>query len=105
MIAGISAAQRRAASRSGVLTIVVRANATGVVTAVAKGRIGKRVRRLASTTARVAKGKRAKLHLHLSRPARLQLRAGKPLRLTVRVTSPGAIERLMHVRLLPGGRS
>jgi hypothetical protein len=100
----VSAAQRRRASRSGVLRVSVRATAAGRVRVVVRGRVGKRTRRVAVRSIRLAEAGRATLRLRLSRPARVRLRQGRSLRLTVKAISPGARSRAIAV-LLPGARS
>jgi hypothetical protein len=93
---------RRKAARSGVLRLRVRASAAGLARAVARGRVGKRVRRIASGSARLPRaGERAVIGLRLSRGARLRLGRGRALKLTIRVTLTGARARMLTVRL-PG---
>jgi hypothetical protein len=97
-VGAVSAAGRRAAARSGVLKVHIRVNTAGRVVAVAKGQIGKRVRRVARKSIRVDAG-RATVKLRLSRVARRHLRSGKALRLRVSFSSPGAVSRSITVRL------
>lgn len=94
----------RRATRTGRLVVAVRVSKAGKVRAVAKGRIGKRTRRVASRSVRVRKAGKARLTLRLNRAARQRLKSGRNLRLTVQVRSPGARSRSITVRL-PGGKS
>lgn len=99
-IKGVSRHARARAARSGVLRIGVRSSSQGLVTAVAKARIG-RHRKVGVSTVRVGETGHATLVLRLSRVARKRLASGKSLSLSVRVSLPGARGRSMQVRL-PG---
>jgi sugar lactone lactonase YvrE len=103
-VSRLSARDRRRASRTGRLRVSIRTSEAGRVTVLAKGRVGKRVRRIARGSVLVRKPGRATLVLRLAGPARAQLRGGKALRVTLRVSSPGARSRTMAVRL-PGAGS
>jgi hypothetical protein len=100
-VSALSAKARKRASRTGNLVVSVRTTGAGRVSALAKGRIGKRVRRVAHKSIQVAKAGGVTLRLRLSRPARQQLKRGKALKLTIQVASPGARTRARTVRL-PG---
>jgi hypothetical protein len=95
---------RRRAARTGTLAVAVRVSEAGKVRAVAKGRIGKRTRRVASKSVRVRKAGRARIKLRLNRAARQRLSRGKALKLSIKVTSRGTRSRSITVRL-PGGKS
>jgi hypothetical protein len=95
---------RRRAARTGNLVVSVRVSEAGKVSAVAKGRIGKRTRRVARKSVQVRKAGKATLRLRLNRAARQRLKSGRSLNLSIQVRSPGARSRSMSVRL-PGGKS
>jgi hypothetical protein len=102
VVSAPSAKARRRAARSGVLRLRVKGSAAGQARAVAKGRIGRRVRRVGADSTRLpGAGKSAVVRLGLSSAARRQLRAGRALRLTIRVTLTDARARTLTVRL-PG---
>jgi hypothetical protein len=103
-VSGLSAKARKKAARTGSFVVSVRTSKAGKVSAVAKGRIGKRTRRVASKSVRVRKAGKARLKLRLNRAARQRLSRGKALKLTIQVRSPGARSRSMTVRL-PGVKS
>jgi hypothetical protein len=103
-VAGLSARARKRAARSGVLPVSVVVSQAGRVSAVARGRIGKRMKRVARTAVQMRKAGRATLRLRLNRAARRRLGAGRALGLRVEVSSAGARGRAITVRL-PGGRS
>jgi hypothetical protein len=94
----------RSAARTGNLVVSVRTSEAGRVSAVAKGRIGKRTRRVARKSVQVREAGRARLRLRLNRAARQRLKSGRSLRLSIQVRSPGARSRSITVRL-PGGKS
>jgi hypothetical protein len=100
----LSARARRRAARTGNLVISVRANEAGTVSAVAKGRIVRRTRRLARASVEAGVAGPVKLKLRLNRAARQRLSRGDALRVVIRVTSPGARARTRSVRL-PGASS
>lgn len=95
---------RRVAARSGVLKVAVRVSRPGRVTAVARARVGKRMRRVARKSIQVRRAGKATLRLRLNRVVRRRLSSGRATRIVVRVTSPGAHARAMTVRL-PGAKS
>jgi hypothetical protein len=103
-VASLSMKARRKAARSGNLVVSVRTSKAGKVSAVAKGRIGKRTQRVASKSVQVRKAGKARLKLRLNRAARQRLSRGKALNLSIQVRSPGARSRSMSVRL-PGASS
>jgi hypothetical protein len=98
-VKGLSAKARRRAARSGVLTLGVSSTGAGKVTAVAKGRIGKRTRQVARSSVQATGAGTVQLRLRLSSQARKVLSRGKALRLAVDVSSPGARGRSMTVLL------
>jgi hypothetical protein len=99
------AAARRRAGRRGVLSLVVRTNRPGAVSAVASARVGGRgglrPRRVARSVVRAKTAGRVVVRLRLSSLARKRLRSVGRLRLAVRVTMPGARSRSVAV-ILPG---
>jgi len=103
-VAGLSAAARRKAARSGVLPVRVTVNRAGMVRLSAQARLGRKARRVGSTSKSVRKPGVVKVGVRLSTAARKRLRSGKALLLTVRVTQAGAHARSMSVRL-PGAGS
>jgi hypothetical protein len=103
-VGSISRKARRRAARTGSLAVAVRVSGAGKVSAVAKGRVGKRARRVARKSVRVREAGKATLRLRLNRAARQRLSRGKALKLSIKVTSPGARSRSIAVRL-PGGKS
>jgi hypothetical protein len=103
-VAGLSARARKRAARSGVLPVSVVVSQAGRVSAVAKGRIGKRMKRVAHKSVQMRKAGKATLRLRLNRAARRRLAAGRTLGLRVEVSSAGARGRAITVRL-PGGQS
>jgi hypothetical protein len=103
-IAGLSKKARRKAARTGNLVVSVRTSKAGKVSAVAKGRVGKRTQRVARKSVQVRKAGKARIKLRLNRAARQRLKSGRALRLTLRVSSQGARSRSMSVRL-PGASS
>jgi DNA-binding beta-propeller fold protein YncE len=100
----LSRKARRRAARTGTLAVAVRISEAGRVRAVAKSRIGRRTRRVASKSVQVRKAGRARIKLRLNRAARQRLSRGKALRLSIKVTSSDARSRSIAVRL-PGGKS
>ncbi len=98
-VATVSRIARARAARSGVLALRVRRSGPGSVTAVARARLGKRARKVASATASLSRAGAATLRLRLSRPARQRLRKGRALRLTVAVSSQGARGRTLSLVL------
>ncbi len=99
-----SAKARRAAARRGALTLTVRMNEPGSVSAVARSRIAGRMRTVARRSIRMRTPGSTRLTLSLSRAARARLRSGRPLRVVLRVSSPGARTRATTIRL-PGAGS
>lgn len=82
-VAAISAKQARGWARSGRITVAVRTTQAGVVKTRVRGRIGKRMRTVA-TASRTAKGAgTTRLTLRLSGSARAALMRGDRLRVTV----------------------
>lgn len=82
-LAAISAKQARGWSRTGRLTVSVRTSQAGVVKTRVRGRIGNRMRTIA-TASRTAEGAgTTRLTLRLSAPARAALERGHRLRVTV----------------------
>jgi hypothetical protein len=98
-VAGLTAKARRRAARSGVLALRVRSTGAGKVTAVAKGRIGKRTRQVARSSVQATGVGTMQLRLRLSSAARSVLSRGRSLRLAVDVSSPGVRSRSMTVLL------
>jgi hypothetical protein len=80
----------RRAARGGPLVLGVRASTAGRVKAVARARIGRRVRQIGSRSVTLRRPGRAKVKIALSRAARRQLARGRALRVTVRVRMAGA---------------
>ncbi len=103
-VARLSAKARRKAARTGSFVVSVRISKAGKVSAVARGRVGKRTQRVASKSVRVRKAGKARLKLRLNRAARQRLESGRSLNLSIQVRSPGARPRSMSVRL-PGASS
>jgi hypothetical protein len=97
-------AQRRRAARSGVIRLRVRSNKAGRVSVVAKGRVGKKMRRVGGASKRLSKPGVTTVRIKLSRVARKQLRRGRALKVTLRVTSAGARPKSMKVALRRAGR-
>jgi hypothetical protein len=92
---------RRVAARTGVLNVLLRTSGAGTVRAVARGRVGKRVRRVARNSIRLRRAGEATLRLRLNRAARQRLGRGGDLILSVEVRLSGAASRSITVRL-PG---
>jgi hypothetical protein len=103
-VAAPSTAQRKRAARRGVLALRVRAQGAERVQAVARGRIGKRLRRLGRASKAVTGSGVTRLRLSLSRPARRRLARGHGLRLSIAVTADGARQRTLTVRLVGASR-
>jgi len=99
VLSTVAAATRRRAVRSGVLPIVVTSSRAGTVQLTARARLGKTVRQVAATSARVAVGRKATVRLRLSRAARQQLRSGRALAVDIQARSRGARTRSLTVRL------
>jgi hypothetical protein len=104
VVSRLSRKARRRAARSGVLAVRVRTTSAGLLRVLARGRIGKRTRRVAGRRVRVRKAGAVTVRLRLNRAARRRLRRGRSLNLTVQVRSHGARPRSMTVRL-PGVKS
>jgi hypothetical protein len=102
-IGGVSAGVRRKASRSGRLSLTVRASRAGLVRVRARAKLGRKIRRVGGASKRVRAGK-TRVALRLSPRATRALREGKALRLTVEVRQAGARPRTRSV-LLPGVES
>jgi hypothetical protein len=98
-VSRVGVAARRRAARSGVLSISVRTDAPGRVSAAAKARIGKRGRRVAAGSIDMRQAGTARIDLRLSRAARKRLQGGHGLSVTVEVSSPSARSRSMTVLL------
>jgi hypothetical protein len=103
-VAAVSRGALRKASRSGVVALAVRSARAVRVTAVAKGRLGGRVRQVASGGVSLVEGGRGTLRLRLSKAARQRLARGRALRLAITVRAPGSRSRTTTVRL-PGASS
>ena len=103
-VARLGTKARRRAARTGVLVLSVRTSAPGRLTAVARARIGKRVRKIGRASTQARRAGKTKLTLRLNGLARRQLGREKSLKVTLRLTSPGAQMRTMTVRL-SGARS
>lgn len=88
-ISRITAAQRSAFARHGVLTLRVGSNTAGTLAAGATARIGGRTRTVAHTSKHVGAGGHATLVLRLSAAARRALAQGHALRVTVTVHLAG----------------
>jgi hypothetical protein len=101
---GLTPAQRRSAARTGVLKLHVRISQPGVVSVVAKARIGKRMRRLGAASKQLADAGPATLRIRLGRPARARLAKRRPLKLRVQARTPGARTRAITVLLRRAGR-
>ena len=95
---------RRRAARTGVIRLRIRSNKAGRVSAVAKGRVGKKMRRVGRASKRLSKPGVARVNLRLNSRARRALKAGRKLNLSIQVRSPGARSRSITVRL-PGASS
>jgi hypothetical protein len=99
-----SASQRRKAARSGVISLRIRSNKAGRVSAVARGRVGKKMRRVGRASKRLSKPGVTTVRIRLNRVALKQLRRGRKLTLSVVVRSPGARPRSVKVPLRRAGR-
>ncbi len=104
LVQAVSPAQRRAAARTGVLSIRVKSNSAGRFTAIANAKFKGRNRRVAFTSPIAKKAGTVKIRLSLSGAARQWLRSGRPLRVKLSVIKKGAKKRSMSVRL-PGASS
>jgi hypothetical protein len=98
-VKGLGAKARNRAARSGVLALQVSSTGAGKVTAVAKSRIGRRMRQVARSSVQATGAGTVQLRLRLSSAARSVLSRGRALRLAVDVSSPGVRGRSMTVRL------
>ena len=96
---GISRAAAARAARTGRLVIVVHVTAAGRITAVAKGRVARKTRRVASTSHTFRGAGTARMTLKLSRAARAQLRRAGRLRLSIDVSYSVGDVRTAHVTL------
>jgi hypothetical protein len=90
--ATVSAAARRRAARTGMLTVRAVVPSAGRLTVTAKARVRakRRVMTVARRTVRARAAGAIRVRLPLSRAARRQLAAGRRLRLSVGLTMPGA---------------
>jgi NHL repeat len=104
-IAGLSAKARRRAARTGKLALRVRTTGRGKLSAVARGKIGKRKRVVARGSTLVREPGTTTIGLRLSGVARRALRRGRELNLLIRVTQRGARSRSIAVALRRGKRS
>jgi hypothetical protein len=98
-LAAVGARARARAARSGVLAVRVTSTAAGRVSAVARGRIGRKSHRLGKASVRLRRPGAAVLRVRLSWVARQRLRAGRKLRLQLTVTGGDARRRSMSVVL------
>jgi hypothetical protein len=100
----VSAAQRRTAARTGILSIRVKSNSSGRLTAIASAKLKGKKRRVAFASPIAKKAGITTIRLSLSSAARQWLRNGRPLRVKLSVTKKGAKKRSSSVRL-PGASS
>ena len=98
-VSAISASAARKAARTGTLTLTVRANAAQRVTASAFGRVGGKLRRLATKQHTFGAAGVAHLTLTLSRSARTRIRSAKKLALRIDVTNLDGLRRTANVTL------
>jgi hypothetical protein len=103
-VAGLSAKARRKAARSGVIRVRVGSSRAGAVRLLARGRIGKRTRRVGRASTRLSKPGAVTVAIRLSGAARKQLRRGRKLSVSIRVSSPDARPKSIRVALRRTGR-
>jgi hypothetical protein len=103
-VGNLSGKARRRAARSGVIRLRIRSNKAGRVSAVAKGRVGKRMRRVGRASKELSKPGVTTVRIKLNRVARKQLRRGRKLNLSIQVRSAGARPKSMKVALRRAGR-
>jgi hypothetical protein len=103
-VAVLSGVQRRRAARRGVLALRVRADGADRVRAVARGRVGGRLRRLGAASKGVPDTGVVTLRVRLAKPARERLGKGRRLRLVVEVSADGGRSRSVTVLLRRTGR-
>lgn len=89
LVARVGRRARRLAARRGVLAVAVRAPEAGRVRAVARARLGRRVRSVGRGGRRVSAGERAVVRVRLARPVRRRLVRGRRMRLAVVVRMRG----------------
>ncbi|HET7591266.1 MAG TPA: hypothetical protein VFK14_13915 [Solirubrobacterales bacterium] len=99
----ISAADRRRMAATGRIDLLVEAPRPGHLSAVARARVGRRVRTVAKTAAKVAAPGPLHLRMRLSRPARAHLAGGRKLRLRLRLRL-GKTVPPKGLRIVLGGR-
>lgn len=86
-LAKVSAAGRKRAARTGTLTLSVKVSGGGILKASVSQKVGKRTKRVASTTAYPLRASKAvHLRLRLAKSVRTALAHGKKVRVSVRVS-------------------
>jgi NHL repeat-containing protein len=98
-LAKVGAAARKRAARTGVLELRVRASREATVSVVARSRIGKRVRKVGSSSAVARPGRWAVVRVRLGRGVRARLKDGKRVRVSVQITTSEARQRAMTISL------
>jgi NHL repeat len=86
----LSAAQRRAAARRGVIAVRVRSTHPALIKVTAKAKTARKTRTIAKSQKRLRKAATTTIRLRLNTSARNRLRAGKALRLKIVAKSRGA---------------
>jgi hypothetical protein len=100
-VAKFTARQRRAFARTGRIVLRVRATVSGTIIATARARIGRRVIRVARSTAAVRSGVTVRLPVTLSGRARNVLRSRRKLRVSMTISysdSEASIRRVVVLR-------
>jgi hypothetical protein len=103
-VAALSKRARTRAARTGVVALRVKAPVGIVVSASAKARVGRKMRRVASANRAVGATGAVTVRLRLNGMARQRLRSGKRLRLSVTVSAGNARTRTMGISLKGGRR-
>jgi NHL repeat len=95
----LSAAQRRAAAKRGVIAVRVRSTHPALIKVTARAKIARKGRTVAKGQKRLRKATTTTIRLRLNTSARKRLRAGKTLKLTIVAKSRGAQPKAITAKL------